>query len=305
MSALMVLHEMMTPMLDTLHCVAGVLIMIALVALSSGRAARRIAARLLCPVAGHRFEDDGTWAGFVWRLALAASILLQCGQLRAEDPAAAGIMETDANLVTGLDVSSSVNAQETLLQVEGLALAIRSPAVLDAIRNGEQGRIGFAVFVWADGDYPTLVSWRAIGSEAEAEAAAAEILASLQALIDSSARSVGTLTNLSGAIDHAAQLLAAAPFRARRTLANIVGNGEDNVGEDPSRARAALLAAGATINGVVVGGDPAVLNYYRNQVIGGRTAFVLPADSAGDLAQAFALKFVREIAMQGEVRPGQ
>ena len=66
-----------------------------------------------------------------------------------------------------------------------------------------------------------------------------------------------------------------------------------------------LLAQGATINGVVVGGDPAVLNYYRNQVIGGRTAFVLPADKAETLVQVFAMKFVSEIAMhvQPAVRP--
>ena len=58
-------------------------------------------------------------------------------------------------------------------------------------------------------------------------------------------------------------------------------------------------------NGVVVGGDPAVLNYYRHQVIGGRTAFVLPADSAEMLVQVFAMKFVSEIALHIEpaVRP--
>jgi hypothetical protein len=40
-------------------------------------------------------------------------------------------------------------------------------------------------------------------------------------------------------------------------------------------------------------------------VIGGRTAFVLPADKAETLVQVFALKFVSEIAMhvQPAVRP--
>ena len=55
----------------------------------------------------------------------------------------------------------------------------------------------------------------------------------------------------------------------------------------------------------LAGGDPAVLNYYRNQVIGGRTAFVLPADKAETLVQVFAMKFVSEIALHIEpaVRP--
>ena len=48
-----------------------------------------------------------------------------------------------------------------------------------------------------------------------------------------------------------------------------------------------------------------MLNYYRQQVIGGRAAFVLPADKAETLVQVFALKFVSEIAMhiQPAVRP--
>jgi hypothetical protein len=214
-------------------------------------------------------------------------------------------LSTDANIITGLDVSSSINAQETMLQIEGMAAAIRSPAILAAIQHGRHGRIGFAVFVWADGDYPELVSWRMIGTTEDAEATSQEITGRLQSLIDSSSRSVGTLTNLSGAIDHASDMLREAPFASNRSVVNIIGNGEDNVGEDPQRARADLLARGVTINGVVVGGDQAVLNYYRQQVIGGRAAFVLPADKAETLVQVFALKFVSEIAMhiQPAVRP--
>jgi len=78
---------------------------------------------------------------------------------------------------------------------------------------------------------------------------------------------------------------------------NIIGNGADNVGEDPLRARDGLVARGVTINGVVVGGDPKVISYYRSQVIGGRTAFVLSADKAETIAQVFALKFLSEIAL--------
>jgi hypothetical protein len=227
---------------------------------------------------------------------------LSCLQVQA---AAAEELSTDANIITGLDVSSSINAQETMLQIEGMAQAIRSPAIVAAIQHGQHGRIGFAVFVWADGDYPELVSWRTISSAEDAEATSQEITSRLQSLIDASSRSVGTLTNLSGAIEHATEMLQEAPFSTKRAVVNIIGNGEDNVGEDPTRARAELLARGATINGVVVGGDPAVLNYYRNQVIGGRTAFVLPADSAETLVQVFAMKFVSEIAqhVQPAVRP--
>lgn len=233
------------------------------------------------------------------------AFLTVCGALSYAPVAAAGELNTDANIITGLDVSSSINAQETMLQIDGMAQAIRSPAILAAIQHGQHGRIGFAVFVWADGDYPELVSWRIIGSAEDAEATSKEITSRLNSLLETSSRSVGTLTNLSGAMEHASEMLQQAPFAAKRAIVNIIGNGEDNVGEDPERARADLLARGVTINGVVVGGDPAVLNYYRNQVIGGRTAFVLPADKAETLVQVFAMKFVSEIAMHVEpaVRP--
>ena len=228
------------------------------------------------------------------------ALLALCGTLGCFATAAAEDTSTDANIITGLDVSSSINAQETMLQIDGMAQAIKSPAIIAAIQHGRYGRIGFSVFVWADGDYPQLVSWRLISSPQDAEAASQEITARLQEIIASSGHSVGTLTNLSGAIDHAAEMLSSAPYKTNRAVVNIIGNGEDNVGEDPQRARAALLARGATINGVVVGGDPAVIDYYRHQVIGGRTAFVLSADTSDMIVQVFATKFISDIAFNIE-----
>ena len=225
------------------------------------------------------------------------AFLTLCGALSYAPVAAAGELNTDANIITGLDVSSSINAQETMLQIDGMAEAIRSPAILAAIQRGQHGRIGFAVFIWADGDFPELVSWRTIGSVEDAQATSKEISARLASLLKSPSRSVGTLTDVSGAMEHASQMLQNAPYAADRAVVNIIGNGEDNVGEGPQRARAELVARGATINGVVVGGDKDVLNYYRKEIIGGRTAFVLPADDAKTLVQVFAMKFVTEIAL--------
>ena len=224
------------------------------------------------------------------RLLLAAFIFLHCGQLRAEEP-------VDAVLVTGLDVSSSINAQETMLQIEGVAAALRSPQVVSAIQNGTLGRIGFQVFVWADGTYPELLPWTVITNQDEADKAAETILAQMQALVDASSRSVGTLTNLSAAMDHAGDMLNDAPWPSERALVNMVGNGEDNVGEDPKAVRDALVKVGATVNGVVVGGDQAVMDYYNDNVRGGRRSFVLPAANANDMAGAMIAKFVTEIAL--------
>jgi hypothetical protein len=48
----------------------------------------------------------------------------------------------DANLVTALDVSDSIMRHEEWLEFEGLAKAVVSTAVLDAIAGGRYGRIG-------------------------------------------------------------------------------------------------------------------------------------------------------------------
>lgn len=228
----------------------------------------------------------------LWFLFLVAWIYWHLGGALRAEPVA-----VDSIVITGLDVSSSINAVETQLQVDGVAQALRSPVVLRAVQAGRHGCSAFVVYLWADGSYPVVLSWRVIGSQADADAAAAEITATMRAMPAATAASTGTLTDLSGALDQARALLAAAPFRADRRLVNLIGNGEDNVGDGPQAARAALLALGVTINGVVVGGDPAVIGYYRSQVIGGRGAFVLSADKAETLAQDFTMKFVNEIAM--------
>lgn len=233
------------------------------------------------------------------RLVLFGLLVLFCllfvGRPRAEE------QRVDVLLVTGLDMSSSINAQETMLQIEGMAEAIRSPSIVAAIQQGKIGRIGFMVFLWADGDYPDLVAWRIIASQQDADAVAAEIALQMQGILaglsGSTLRNWGTLTNLSGAMDHAAEVLKSAPFAAERRVVNIIGNGEDNVGENPTRARADLLSIATTINGVVVGGDPNVLAHYKAFVQGGKQAFVLSANTSAELAYTFALKFRSEIAM--------
>lgn len=227
------------------------------------------------------------------------AILVACGVLFASGLAAAdeGKPAVDANVVTGIDFSRSIDAQESELQIYGMVQAMRAPEVLRAIQSGPRGRIGFAVFLWASGSYPELVSWRVIGSRQDAEEASTEMLLRLQMILDNSRHSVGSLTNVSAAMAHAGDMLADSPYASKRAIVNMVGNGEDNVGEGPRRSRDALVALGATVNGVVVGGDRKVKEYYRQEVIGGPTAFVLAADKPSEMVEAFTSKFVSEITL--------
>ncbi|MGE0116747.1 MAG: DUF1194 domain-containing protein [Dongiaceae bacterium] len=230
--------------------------------------------------------------------------VLFCGDAgRAED------IVTDANIVTALDISDSVAVVDMHREIEGLALAIRSPEILAAIRSGPHGRIGFAVFAWHHDQFPLIVPWTLIASPEDAWEVAERIEARLRVDVEREARRgerfyYGRLTDLSQAIDYAAELVRAAPFAAGRSLVNIIGNGTDNVGEDAPAARDRIVATGVTVNGVVFGGDPLLLDYYRRQVVGGPGAFVLSVDEAGHMVEVLARKFRNEIAMARLPRSG-
>jgi hypothetical protein len=79
------------------------------------------------------FHDEGRAAvtritGF-GMLALGSALL--CTNVGLADD-----IVTDANIVTGLDISDSIGQHDMQLEIEGMARAIRSPEVLAAIKGG-------------------------------------------------------------------------------------------------------------------------------------------------------------------------
>jgi hypothetical protein len=229
------------------------------------------------------------------------AILLIASVLLAGSPGRADNIRTDANIVTGLDLSGSIEARDVEIQIDGIAMAIRSPEIMAAIQRGNFGRIGFSVFVWADGNYPVLLSWRMIGSAEDALAVSNELSTRLHAIIGSDVvRRLGALTDLSGALDYAGEMLQEAPFAASHRIINIIGNGIDNVGDGSPPSRDRLVAQGITINGVTLGHDRSVYEYFKREVIGGPTAFVLPATDAEQLVAVLERKFVNEIVLNAD-----
>lgn len=210
-------------------------------------------------------------------------------------------LATDANIVTALDISDSVDAQAAATEIQGMAQAIRAPEVIQAIRAGRHGRIGFAIFAWRDGAYPELVSWTAIATAADARAAAHRLESDFRAFATAdppAPASAPHMTDLSGAIDHAAILLLTAPFATDKSIVNVIGNGWDNVGEGPQNARDRIVAQGGTVNGVILGFDPVLMGYYRSTVIGGPGAFLLSVDDPAAMSEVLARKFLYDIALQ-------
>lgn len=222
---------------------------------------------------------------------VAALALLGAVPARAESPA------VDASIVTAIDISQSVPAADMRAQLIALAAAIRSPDFLAAIRRGINGRIWFGVFAWHT-EPVEILPWRMIGSPGEAEAAARVVEARTAVNAEAEARGrrdwyIGRLTDLSRALDHAKALTAEAG--AARVVVNVIGNGPDNVGEPAAAARDRLLATGAIVNGVVLGDDPAVADYYRREVVGGAGAFLMTNSVAPTLTEAMRRKLIMDL----------
>ena len=217
-------------------------------------------------------------------------------------------MSTDANLVTAIDVSGSVDGHAERLELLGMAEALEHPVVLQAITDGPHRRIGFAAFTWssAGGAFVELVPWTLIASRDDA----ARVARALRAAHNLPPRFYaepwrsperrpwvpGLATDISAAIEHGAALLHAAPFAAARRIINVCANGEDNVGIGPALARDRAAAAGIVINAVVLTQEEALLRYFREHVRVGHDAFVIEARDLSDLTDAMLRKFLAEIA---------
>ena len=240
---------------------------------------------------------------------LFAVILLACVSLVAARGAPAGdetSLPTDANLITAIDVSGSIGPQAEALQFDGIVEAIVHPDFLQTVAEGYHGRVGFAAFTWSSqGDFTMPVPWSLIESEATASVIATRLRDALgKPRFGYSTPAPGSAprawrgslgTDLSAAIEHAASLLAGAPFATGREVINVLANGTDNVAQGPDAARALALSRGIVINGLGLGDDAEVVAYLRAHVQGGSGSFVVEARRPADLASAMRRKFLMDL----------
>jgi hypothetical protein len=204
----------------------------------------------------------------------------------------------DVLLVLAVDVSRSVDEDEARLQREGYRNAVSDPVVVEAIRGGMIGAVGIAYVEWAGAEYQRLVlPWTRISTPADALAWATRL--------DEAPRASLSWTSISGALDFSARVLAEAPFEAARRVIDVSGDGVNNSGGPVEAARDKLLADGVTINGLPIMNDrptfgrlpPVPLDeYFRESVVGGPGAFVIPAEDFQVFGHAVKRKLIREIA---------
>lgn len=224
-------------------------------------------------------------------LGLALAPGLSC-PTRAEPP-------VDLELVLAVDVSGSVDPEEGKLQREGYVQAFLNEKVQRAIGGGPFGRIAVTYVEWAgDNHQHTVVDWTVLSDAASVRAFA---LAVAEAPITSQ-----QWTSISAAIDFAVPLFDGNGVEGTRRVIDVSGDGENNRGRPVEAARDAAVARGITINGLPIlndrpnpwGGSPSgnLDGYYRDSVIGGPGAFLVPATGFESFADAILSKLLLEVS---------
>ena len=242
----------------------------------------------------------GGWIPVVLHIIASIAVVLFAlgsSQLRTAYAQSQAVVDVDVQLVLAVDISLSMDSDEQRLQREGYVAAFKDPALVQAILAGRHKRIAVTYFEWA-GEFAvrTLIPWTIVDS-AESAYSLSE---SLAAMPFSRAR----FTSISGALNYASGQFEESPFRSDRRVLDISGDGPNNNGPPVSEARQALLDKGVVINGlpiVIKRGSPYfelsdLEQYYRDCVIGGEGAFVIPIRSLDEFLSATRLKLLREIA---------
>jgi hypothetical protein len=198
--------------------------------------------------------------------------------------------EVDVALVLAVDSSGSVSEQRLMLQLHGYMDAVRHPSFIEAVRTGRHGRVALTFVEWTDvRRQDQVVHWTVIQNEADAQAFAKAIQDALHPLPG--------WTSISGAIDFSVGLLLGSGFMATRRVIDISGDGANNDGRPVTEARDAAVAAGVTINGLpIIGVEPNLEEYYRENVIGGPDSFVIVVRDISNFAEAVLRKLLVEVA---------
>lgn len=203
--------------------------------------------------------------------------------------AAPAVAECRLALALGLDISSSVDAEEDQLQRLGLANALASPEVQRAILSVPGESVAIAVFEWS-GRYQqdVILPWRLLSSPAQILSAANDIRLSKRSYTEFP-------TAIGYALGYAAGVLADAPPCLFQTL-DMSGDGINNEGFTPNLAYRNFPLAEVTVNGLVIGGaQDDLVGYYRREIIKGPGSFVEAARDFNDFERAMRRKLVREL----------
>ncbi len=199
-------------------------------------------------------------------------------------------------LVLAVDTSTSVDDREFELQTQGLAAAFRHPSVVRAIEKHKPEGIAVSIIHWSgQGRQKTSVDWTRLRT-GQSSASFADRIAAAPRLLRG-------FTDIAGAVRFAQKSLFRNRYEGKRLVIDVSGDGSSN-GQNARAARDSALAAGITVNGLVIHneeydlGELAKINlvdHYRNNVVGGPGSFLIIAKDFQDFRIAIRKKLVREI----------
>lgn len=221
---------------------------------------------------------------------LASLMALGSAPIGAETP-------VDLELILAVDVSRSMTSRELEIQRRGYAEALVSDDVIQAISLGPNAQIALMYVEWAGYlSQREIVPWTLIRTREDAQAFADKLTAKFN---DSLRR-----TSISGVIDYALPLFDQNGFDGFRQVIDISGDGPNNMGRPVLSARRAAELRGITVNGLPLMtreglGAQWHLDdldvYYRECVITGPTAFVIPVLKWEHFPAAVRQKLVLEL----------
>ena len=192
-------------------------------------------------------------------------------------------------LVLALDVSSSVDDREYLLQRDGAAAALDDADIRRAILSGP-GEVALAIYEWSGRRQNALVlDWTRLTTDADID----RVIGTLRAFPRSQTRFP---TAMGYALGYGATLLSRGP-RCDRKVIDVSGDGITNDGFGPDLAYRHFPFQGVTVNGLaILGADPMVADYYEFSVLHGPGAFVELSEGYEGYRRAMTRKLFREIS---------
>ena len=205
----------------------------------------------------------------------------------------------DLSLVLAIDSSGSIRADEFNLQKLGYSAALSSTQVQRALAAA--GIVDVAVVFWGDADFRfETIPWHRIQSAKDANALAVEIL--------SSEREGFGNTDIGSGLQAALNMLDLPNRCTRRAVINVSGDGKNSSltsGRQRSQnshvplpaARAEAARLGVTVNALAITNEePALEEYYRDNLISGSDSFVMSVAGFETFGIAIAQKLEREIS---------
>lgn len=220
-----------------------------------------------------------------------AWMLLVGGSALAQKPGAAS--DVDLALVIALDVSGSISVAEYQIMRQGLARALTTRQISQAIEAGNIGAIAINVVQWSGfQEQQMMIGWTRVATFGDLQNLADRVLKMQR-------RYEGGATDIGGALDFTRSLVEKAGFTSARQVIDIAADGTNNVNNSPNFARDRTLDQGITINGLVITTDsPFLAEYFIRFVIGGSGAFVEQAGDYDGFERAMRKKLLREIGAQ-------